>query len=192
MYRKTKVLACVAALAASPVFADEVAYRIDPTHTYPSFEADHLGLSVWRGKFDRNSGLLTFDKARGTGTVTIAVDMSSVDFGLDVLNRWAQGVEFFDVMKFSQTIYQGRFSGFKPGEEPRVTGELTLHGVTRPVDLKVNFFKCMQHPIEKRDWCGADALATINRDEFGLGIGKEYGLGMQVTLRIQVEAIAVR
>ncbi len=61
-----------------------------------------------------------------------------------------------------------------------------------PLDLKVNFFKCMLHPIEKRDWCGADALATINREEFGLGVGKEYGLSMQVTLRLQIEAIAVR
>ena len=67
---------------------------------------------------------------------------------------------------------------------------MTLHGVTRPVALKINSFECIPHPLFKRELCGADALATFNRDEFGLDTGKPYGFRMDVTLRVQVEAIA--
>ena len=72
-----------------------------------------------------------------------------------------------------------------------VVGELTLHGVTRPVVLKINTLKCIPHPVFKRELCGADALGTFSRDDFGLDAGKDYGFNMDVTLRIQVEALQV-
>ena len=71
-----------------------------------------------------------------------------------------------------------------------VTGTLTMHGVTKPLDLKILSFKCMPHPLLKREVCGADALGTLNRDDFGIDSGKACGFGMTTTLRIQVEAIA--
>ena len=70
-----------------------------------------------------------------------------------------------------------------------MTGELTLHGVTRPLDLTIDRFKCIPHPLHKRELCGADALGTFRRDEFGIDAGKDYGFDMNVTLRIQVEAV---
>jgi len=70
-----------------------------------------------------------------------------------------------------------------------VVGRLTLHGITRPLTLKIDSFKCMPHPVFKREVCGADALATFKRDAFGMDAGKDYGFSMDVTLRIQVEAI---
>lgn len=60
--------------------------QLDPDHTYPSFEADHMGISVWRGKLTRSSGTLVFDKATGAGTVDIAIDLASIDFGLKQLD----------------------------------------------------------------------------------------------------------
>jgi len=72
-----------------------------------------------------------------------------------------------------------------------VDGMLTLHGVTLPLTLQIRSFKCMPHPLLKRELCGADALATFQRDAFGMDAGKDYGFDMTVTLRIQVEAIAV-
>ena len=184
------VLAALAVLASGIANAATVTYDIDPEHTYPSFEADHFaGLSVWRGKFNKSSGKVTLDKAAGTGTVEVAIDMASADFGHDKLNEHAQGADLFDVAKYPQATYKGKLEGFKDGVPSRVAGELTLHGVTRPVELKINSFKCMPHPVLKREVCGADALATIQRDEFGMPSGKDYGFSMDVTLRIQVEAI---
>jgi polyisoprenoid-binding protein YceI len=171
--------------------AATVHYDIDPEHTFPSFEADHLaGLSVWRGKFNHSSGKVALDRAAGTGSVEVAIDTASIDFGHDALNEHARGAELFDAVKYPQATYSGRLEGFVDGKPTRVVGELTLHGVTRPVELKINSFKCMPHPVLKRELCGADALATIQRDEFGMPAGKDYGFSMAVTLRIQVEAIA--
>jgi polyisoprenoid-binding protein YceI len=185
-------MAALAFTFAGTAWGAPVTYKIDPDHTFPSFEADHMGISVWRGKLNKSSGTVTFDKATGNGSVDIATDLASIDFGQNQLNSWARGTEFFDVKKHPKAIYKGRFDGAANGAPAQVTGELTLHGVTRPVVLKINSFKCTPHPLFKRELCGADAIATFNRDEFGLGVGKEYGFDMDVVLRIQVEAIAAQ
>ena len=190
----TKLLCALAPLmlAISGVaFAAPITYAIDPTHTYPSFEGDHFGgLSTWRGKFNKTAGTVTLDKAAGTGTVDVTVDMKSADFGLDALNTKAQGPDLFDVAKYPQATYKGKLERFAHGAPTRVVGNLTLHGVTRPLTLKIDSFKCMPDPMVKRERCGADALATFKRDTFGMDAGKSYGFRMDVTLRIQVEAVA--
>lgn len=186
-------LAALLSLAAGVTHAATVSYKIDPDHTYPSFEADHLGgLSVWRGKFNHSSGTATLDKAAGTGTVNIVVDMKSADFGQDQLNKMAQGKELFESGKYPTATYAGKLAGFVNGAPTEVVGNLTLHGATHPLTLKIDSFKCMPHPMLKREVCGADALATFKRDAFGMDAGNDYGFGMDVTLRIQVEAIATR
>lgn len=173
------------------VQAAPVVYRIDPEHTFPSFEADHMaGLSVWRGKFNRTTGTVTFDKANRSGTLDIAIDIDSIDFGHDQLNDHAKGAEFFDVAKYPQATYTGRLEGFRKGKPTRAVGQLTLRGVTRSVALKIGSFKCMPHPMLKREVCGADAHATLQRDQFGISAGKDWGFDMTVVLRIQVEAVA--
>jgi polyisoprenoid-binding protein YceI len=184
------ILAVVAASACSGAFAQELSYTLDPAHTYPSFEADHFGISKWRGKMDKTAGTLTFDKASGKGTVDVTIDLSSIDFGMDKLNEWARSGEFFDVTKYPQATYKGKLSGLTGHAAGHAVGELTLHGVTRPMELSINSFKCIPHPMLKRELCGADAQGSFNRDDFGLGAGKDYGFKMNVDLRIQVEAIA--
>ncbi|KRE99989.1 polyisoprenoid-binding protein [Frateuria sp. Soil773] len=177
-------------LAAGAAAAATATYDIDPDHTYPSFEADHFGgLSVWRGKFNHTTGKVTLDKAAGTGTVDVTVDMRSGDFGQDALNKGAQGTELFESDKYPTAHYVGKLAAFADGAPGEVVGKLTLHGVTRPLTLKIDSFKCMPHPMLKREVCGADALATFRRDDFGMAAGKDYGFRMDVTLRIQVEAI---
>jgi polyisoprenoid-binding protein YceI len=178
----TLALACAA-------HAAPATYTVDPMHTFPSFEADHMGMSMWRGKINRNAGTITLDKAAGTGRVDITMDMASIDFGLDIMNSKAREPELFDTAKFPQARYTGRLDGFQNGAPTRVVGELTLHGVTKPVTLTINSFKCMPHPMLKRDWCGADASATINRADFGIDAGKDWGFKMDVGLRISVEAV---
>jgi polyisoprenoid-binding protein YceI len=190
-FSKSLLAACIASLSLSAT-AETVTYKVDPEHTYPSFEADHLGgLSTWRGKFNHTSGAITLDKAAGTGNVEIVVDMSSADFGHDVLNKAMQGKEMFEADKYPQAIYKGRLADFVDGRPTRVVGDLTLHGITRPLTLEIDAFKCMPHPVFKREVCGADALATFKRDDFGMTAGKDYGFSMDVALRIQVEAIQV-
>ena len=128
----------------------------------------------------------------GLGTVDVTVDMTSADFGQEQLNKGARGKDLFETAKYPQARYTGKLVDFVNGAPTRVTGKLTLHGVTHPLDLKIDSFKCMPHPVFKREVCGADALATFRRDTFGIDAGKDYGFGMDVTLRIQVEAIAAK
>jgi polyisoprenoid-binding protein YceI len=184
-------LALSAALALGSVnaHAAPATYQVDPTHTFPSFEADHMGMSMWRGKINKNAGTIQIDKAGGSGSVDITMDMTSIDFGVDIMNSKAREPDLFDTAKYPQARYTGQLEGFKNGAPSRVVGQLTLHGVTKPVALTINSFKCMPHPMLKRDWCGADASATINRADFGIDAGKDWGFKMEVGLRIQVEAV---
>ena len=185
------LLAALLALPAAAVIAAPPTYQIEPTHTYPSFEADPRGgLSVWRGKFNKTSGSVTFDKAAQQGTVDITVDIDSIDYGFDLMNTKAKSEELFDAAKYPTATYKGKLAGFKKGVPTKVIGDLTLRGITKPVQLNILSFKCMPHPMVKREVCGADAMATFKRDDFGMAAGKDWGFKMDVTLRIQVEALA--
>ena len=181
-------LASMAALFGASAFAAPVTYTLDPQHTYPSFEADHFGgLSVWRGKFDATSGKVVYDKDAKSGSLEVTVDMSSVDFGMPKLNEHAKSPEIFDAAKFPTAKFSGKFTKFDGATPTEAQGTLTMHGVTKPVTLTINSFKCMQSPVSKKEVCGADASATINRADFGVNYGEKYGFKQDVKLAIQVE-----
>jgi len=181
-------LALLVATAAGGAFAADT-YKIDPNHTYPSFEADHFGgLSVWRGKFNKTEGSIVLDRAAKTGSVDITIDTTSIDFGNEKLNQHASSPDMFDVAKFPTATYKGKlvFSGDTPTD---VDGQLTLHGVTKPVKLHIDKFKCIVHPMTKKDVCGADATATFNRADFGINYFVQMGFNPETKLAIQVEAV---
>jgi polyisoprenoid-binding protein YceI len=181
-------IALLAAAVATSAFAADT-YKVDPSHTYPSFEADHFGgLSTWRGKFNTTDGSIVVDRAAKTGSIDISIDTTSIDFGNDKLNEHAKKPEMFDVAKFPTATYKGKLV-FKGDAPASVNGELTLHGVTKPVTLTINKFKCIQHPMLKREVCGADASATFNRSDFGVSYGTQMGFSPEIKLAIQVEAI---
>ena len=173
--------------------AAPVTYKIDPDHTYPSFEADHMGgVSVWRGKMTKSGGTVTLDKEAGAGSVDVTVDLASIDFGQRQLNNWAKGPQFFDTSQNGNAVYRGRLEAFVNGAPTQVVGELAMRGVTRPLKLKIDSFKCVPHPLLKRDLCGADAVGSFNREDYGLGAFKDWGFKTEVLLRIQVEALATQ
>ena len=189
---KIALPAAAFALVAGSALADPVTYQIDPSHTYPSFEADHFGgLSTWRGKFDKTSGAIVLDKAKGTGSVDVTVDASSVDFGNPKLNEHVKSPEMLDVDKYPTATYKGTLANFKDGAPTAVQGEFTLHGVTHPLTLTVKSFKCMINPMSKKEVCGADASGTFKRSDYGVSYGEKYGFNQDVKLAIQVEASPV-
>lgn len=187
--RHTLLLASLLAACGHAVAAP-VTYELDPAHTYPSFEADHMGgVSVWRGKFNSSKGQVVLDREAGTGTVEATIDIGSVDYGHDEMNTHAKAKDLLDAAAFPTATYKGTLAGFANGAPTRVDGELTLHGVTKPLALEIKSFKCIKHPMEARELCGADAYTTFDRSDFGIDAGKDYGFDMTVTLRIQVEAL---
>lgn len=169
--------------------AAPVTYDIDPHHTFPSIELDHMGgLSTFRGKFNQSSGKIVLDRENKTGTVDITVDTASIDLGYHKLNDHIKTDAMLDVAKFPTATYHGRFSKFD-GETPReVAGELTLHGVTKPLTLTLDHLLCKPHPMTQKEVCGAAASGHFNRDDFGVDYGKAMGFKQEVKLVIQVEA----
>ncbi|MCP3711696.1 YceI family protein [Paraburkholderia sp. CNPSo 3274] len=184
------VAASLAAFVATPALAAATTYNLDPMHTYPSFEADHFGgVSVWRGKFTKSSGTVTLDRAAKTGTVDVTIDASSIDTGNSQLDKHVSSTEFLDTAKYPTATYKGtsiRFDGDKPVE---VIGSFTLHGVTKPLNLKIDSFKCFQNPMLKREVCGAEASAQFDRADYGVNWGQSYGFKTATTLQIQVEGV---
>ena len=182
------VLASIAALLGASAFAAPVTYTLDPAHTYPSFEADHFGgLSVWRGKFASTSGTVVYDKDAKAGSIEVKVDMNTIDFGMQKLNEHAKSVEIFDVAKYPVATYSGKFSKFNGDVPTEAQGTLTMHGVTKPVTLMINSFKCIINPMSKKQVCGADVSATFSRADFGVNYGEKFGFKQEVKLLIQVE-----
>jgi len=96
--------------------------------------------------------------------------------------------EMLDVQKYPTAVYKGTLTNFKNGAPTEIHGELTLHGVTKPLNLTINSFVCKTVPISKGERCGADASGTLNRADYGVAFGDKYGFNMAVKLAIQVEA----
>ena len=182
------VLASVAALATTSVFGAPVTYVLDSHHTYPSFEADHMGgLSIWRGKFSDTSGKVVYDKEAKSWSIDITVNMQSINFGMEKMDEHAKSAEILDVEKYPTATYTGKFSKFNGATPTEAQGTFTLHGVTKPLTLTINSFMCKPHPMTKKEVCGADASASFNRSDFGVNYGDAHGFKMGVKLQIQVE-----
>jgi polyisoprenoid-binding protein YceI len=182
------VLASIAALVSATAFAAPITYVLDPHHTFPSFAADHMGgLSVWRGKFTDTSGRVVYDKDAKSGSIEVTVNMNSVDFGYAKLNEHTKSAEIFDAAKFPTATFSGQLTQFDGAIPTEAKGTLTLHGVSKPLTLKINSFLCKPNPTTKKEVCGADASATFNRSDYGITFGDAYGFKMWVKLDIQVE-----
>lgn len=192
IFRPALVAGASFGLAATAAFAEPMTYEIDENHTYPSFEADHMGgLSKWRGKINSTSGTLMLDQEAQTGSVDVTMDMTSIDFGHDDLNEHAKTADMFNVAEYPTATYTGELVDWEDGAPSAVEGELTLTGETQPVRLDIQSFRCQPHPQQGREVCGADAVGEINRADFGVDFGQDFGFDMGVTLRIQAEALAL-
>lgn len=164
-------------------------YNIDPSHTYPSFEADHMGLSFWRGKFTKSSGKIILDRqAKTGGSVEISIDASTVDFGHAKMNEKARGDEIFNVAKFPTITYKSTALKYEGDKLVAVEGEMTMLGITKPLSLTLTHFKCLIHPLHKREVCGADAHGRFDRSDFGMNIGLPR-FSPEIKLAIQVEGV---
>ena len=180
----------VLALIAGSAVATPTTYNLDPRHTYPSFEADHFGgISVWRGKFTKSSGVVTLDVAAKTGTVDVTIDTESIDTGNVPLDTKVKSADFLDVSRYPSAIFKGsslRFNGDTPVE---VLGDFTFHGVTKPLTLKIDSFKCFVNPLIKKEVCGAEASAQFDRADYDVTWGTNYGFKTLTRLQIQVEGV---
>lgn len=182
-----KLLAASALTLASFAAVAADTYVIEPTHTYPMFEIDHLGFSTTRGGFDKTEGTIVLDTAKKTGSVDITIHTDSLRTPVVKLDEHLKKDDFFNVAKYPTITFKSSKLGFNGDALSEVTGDLTMLGVTKPVTLTVTHFACKQHPMLKKQHCGADAETKIKRSEWGLS-SYSPAVGEEVTLKIQVEA----
>jgi polyisoprenoid-binding protein YceI len=173
------LLAVAAATAMTAGAAQAANYAIDPTHTFVTFEISHFGATTNRARFDKKQGTVEFDRAAKTGKVDISIDTTSVNSGTPPFDAAKHPTIKFVSDKFS-------FNGDKVSE---VTGQLTLLGKTAPVTLKATQFNCYDSPMLKREVCGGDFETTIDRTQWGMNYGVEWGFPKNVRLVVQIEAV---
>ncbi|MBX9964610.1 MAG: YceI family protein [Burkholderiales bacterium] len=181
------------ALLLVPAAATQAAerFRIDPDHTFVHFAVVHTGVSSVRGRIGvLKGGTATLDREQQTAEMTVEIDLRTIDTGVKRLDAVLNGEMFFDVAKHKTARFTGRASKFADGLPVEFEGELSLHGVTRPVRLTAERFACKDVKIVvlERYVCGGDLRATVLRSEFGL----EKYVSMvsdEVVLTISVEAI---
>ncbi len=184
--KKFSAFALAAGLSLSAVAAPETSV-IDNTHTVPRCEYSHFGYSNQVSRFDKTSGKIVLDRAAKKGSIDVSIDTTSVNTGLALFDGHIQGEDFLDTKKFPTITFTSSKMNFKGDTPTSVDGNLTIKGVTKPVSLKLTSFKCMPHPMTKKDACGANAVTKIKRSEFNAG---KYApnVGDDVTLTIAVEA----
>ena len=177
-----------AANAATPAAATN-AYAVDPGHTFVTFEISHFGASVNRARFDKKQGTVQFDKAGKSGKVEISFDINSVNTGTPAFDKHLQGADLFNAAEFPTAKFVSDKFTFDGEKVTEVAGQLTLLGKTAPVTFKANQFNCYQSPMLKREVCGGDFEATIDRTQWGMNYGIDWGFAKNVRLVVQIEAV---
>ena len=182
-------IAIATTLLTSLGHAETATYAFDPAHTYVTFEIGHFGTSTNRGRFDKKEGTVQLDKTGKTGKVSVTVDTTSINTGFAAFNNHLQSADLFDAAKYPTIKFESTKWTFNGDKVTEVTGNLTLLGTTLPVTLKANQFNCYENPMLKREVCGGDFEATIDRTAFGMNYGIDWGFPKTVRLIIQAEAI---
>ena len=178
---------CLLTWLAAPAHAQSVTYALDAAHTRVHWEVQHFGTSTSRGRFDDISGSLGLNAATGTGEVSISIATASVNTGVAPLNSVLRA-SYLAATEHPQAYFVASGWRWKPEAPLEVRGELTLHGVSRPVVLRAPLLHCYAHPLLKREVCGADLEAELSRSDFGISDGLPF-IADRVRLRIAVEAI---
>lgn len=143
-------------------------YSIDPNHTFPVFEVNHLGFSTQFGRFNKTSGTITLDMAAKKGGVDLKIEVASLDMGFPLWNEHMAADGFFNTAKFPSMTFKSSKLVFKDGKVVAAEGDFTMLGVTKPLTVTVNDFKCGDHPMLKKPMCGANISGIIKRSDFGM------------------------
>ncbi|GGA87139.1 hypothetical protein GCM10011521_26970 [Arenimonas soli] len=184
---KQFALAGLFALATLPALAADT-YTIDPTHTQVEFTYSHFGFSNITGRFDKVESQFAFDAADPTrSSVTVTIPVDSISTGVEKLDGHLLSADFFDAETYPTATFTSTGVTVAGEGKLAVAGDLTIHGVTRPVVMDVTINKVGEHPMSKKPAAGFDASIDIKRSEFGVG-GYAPAVSDEVRIEITVEA----
>jgi polyisoprenoid-binding protein YceI len=183
-------LTCLAALALAAGPLQAATYTLEPDYTQGVFRWSHLGFSNPAAQVSQGKGTLEFDPDMPTSArVEVTLPLSSLATGVPALDEHLRSEDFFEVEKFPTAIFRStRIEQGGGKDRLRVTGNLSLHGVTRPVTLDVTVVKIGTNPRTGLATVGFEASTTLKRSDFGLGA---YVPQVGDEIRVQLTSQAV-
>lgn len=182
--------AALAVLLAAPVAAEPQVYRLDPSHSQILFSYDHLGYSTTWGMFSGFDGRIAFDAANpAASSVEVAFPVRTMLTGWEARFEHFMSPDFFDAAADEMVRFVSTGIEVTGETTARITGDLTLNGVTKPVVLDARLNKAAPHPMEGKPWAGFTATTTLLRSDFGVGAFAPF-VGDEVAVQISIEAMA--
>jgi len=187
---KTLIIAAVVA-APLTVAAQVENYVIDPYHTVPYFDIDHLGFATMRGRFDRATGKFSIDRAAKTASVELEIPTATVNSGDTdrgqrprTRDEHLKNADFFNVQEFPTITFKSTRVVFKGDDPASIEGDMTMLGVTKPVTLNIDRWKCGSdmRTQGKRYQCGGNASGSFKRSDFGMKFGAPVAIGDEVKI----------
>jgi polyisoprenoid-binding protein YceI len=189
-----KMLAAVALALPLAAAAAPETYKLDEHHTFPNFMINHLGYSTVFGRFNKSSGSFTVDFQAKSGSVEMNIDAASIDTGDHERNglprtrdEHLRTADFFNVAEFPRITFKSTGVKFNGDAVSEIDGQITILGVTKPLTLKLEHWKCGPHPFTKKLMCGGNAVGALKRSEFGVKYGVP-AISDEVKLNISFEA----
>ena len=189
MARFVFIFAAAIAMAASAA-AQAGTWQIDPNHTAAQFSVRHLGVSTVRGAFTKVSGSAQHDAADPSkDTLEATIDANSVDTRVQMRDNDLRSPRFFDVQKYPTITFHSKQATVVGPGKLQITGDLTIHGVTKQVVLDVDGPSApIKDPMGKGQRMGASATTKVNRQDFGVST-LSGAIGDEITITIDVELI---
>lgn len=185
---KNLLLTTALILGASAASAEPVKYVLDPSHSQIVFSYQHLGYSTTTGMYSGFDGTIMFDEAEpADSSVEVSFPTDSLYTG------WAERTAHFLTGDFFGAEENPTISFVSTGIEVtgdttgKITGDLTINGITKPVVLDAEMTQNMEHPMAGKPWVGFDAETTVLRSDFDMGMYAPY-VSDEVTIAISIEA----
>lgn len=192
MQFKTLSLGLAVALASSITLAAPVDYKIDPTHTATVFSWNHFGFSTPSANFTDIQGTIKVDNVKpANSSVEVTIPLSSVNTNVPALDKEFQEEAWFNAAKYPNITFKSTKVETKDKKHFKITGDLTVKGVTKPVVLDAVLNKQGEHPMAKVPAIGFNATTSFNRSAFGIG-NYVPNVGDKITVNITTEATAAK
>ena len=192
MQFKTLSLGLAAAIASSVTLAAPVDYKIDPTHTATVFSWNHFGFSTPSANFTDIQGTIKVDNAKpSNSSVEVTIPLSSVNTNVVALDKEFQEEAWFNAAKYPNITFKSTKVETKDKKHFKITGDLTVKGVTKPVVLDAVLNKQGEHPMAKVPAIGFNATTSFDRSAFGIG-NYVPNVGDKITVNITTEATAAK
>ena len=173
--------------SAMAVQAAPVTYKLDPNHTMVLFSWNHFGFSNPTADLGLGQGTVVYDQQDpAKSSVEVTLPLADLDTHVPALDEHLKKPDFFDAAKYPVVTFKSTRVQALGGNHFKVTGNLTVHGVTKPVVLNATLNKIGEHPMTKAQSIGFDATATLNRSEFGVG-AYVPSVSDKITIRITTE-----